>query len=178
MNLPRFGPFPIHNKRGSSCWSLINPTRIPMSYVNSVIIALDRNTVLRLFLDSQHLKKWIKGLDTFRFVQGRKGKLGCRTEMIFQLGKKQKIFYQTLIEKSLPTCYGFQFDSEYGISEVRYIFVPLANKQTLVETHTRLKMKGLTKYLSWIAPRLFKMKSQRHLDDFKEFVESAQTQNL
>ena len=47
-----------------------------MSYVNSVIIALDRNTVLRLFLDSQHLKKWIKGLDTFRVVQGRKGKLG------------------------------------------------------------------------------------------------------
>ena len=117
-----------------------------MSYVNSVIIALDRNTDLRLFLDSQHLKKWIKGLDTFRVVQGRKGKLGCRTEIIFQLEKKQKIFYQTLIEKSLPTCYGFQFDSEYGISEVRYIFVPLANKQTLVETHTRFKMKGLTKY--------------------------------
>ena len=63
-----------------------------MSYVNSVIIALDRNNVLRLFLDSQHLKKWIKGLDTFRVVQGRKGQQGCRTEMIFQLEKNKRFF--------------------------------------------------------------------------------------
>lgn len=120
----------------------------------------------------------MKGLDSFLIVQGQKGRLGCRTEMVFQFGKKQKIFYQTLIEKSPPTCYGFQFESEYGISEVRYVFVPLANHHTLIETHTRLQLKGFTKYLSYLLPSLFKRKSQQHLEDFKQFVESTKTQSL
>ena len=149
-----------------------------MRYTNSVRIALDRKNVLRIFLDRQYLKHWMKGLQSFRTVGSWKGRLGCRTEMVFQMGNKQHIFYQTLIEKSLPTCYGFQFDSSYGTSEVRYIFVPLANKHTLVETHTRLKLYGIKKYMSWLAPRIFKRKTQQHLEDFKQFVESTKTQSL
>lgn len=149
-----------------------------MKYTNSVRIHRDRNLVLRLFLDTRYLRKWMKGLYSFHTVQGQKGRLGSRTRMVFQMGKKQKVFYQTLIEKSYPHCYGFQFDSEYGISEVRYIFVPLANQHTLLETHTRLKLTGLTKLLSVIAPKLFRKKSQRHIEDFKYFVESIKPQTL
>ena len=137
---------------------------------------MERNRVLGWFLNTRYFKCWIKGLQYFRTVQGKKGKLGCRTRMIFQMGKHQKTIYKTLIQKNIPNCYGFQFDSDYGTSEVRYIFVPLANQQTLLETHTHLKLYGFRRLLQYVAPHYFIKKSQRHLEDFKRFAESKESQ--
>ena len=78
-----------------------------MKYTNSVRIHRDRNLVLRLFLDTRYLRKWMKGLYSFHTVQGQKGRLGSRTRMVFQMGKKQKVFYQTSSKKVIRTAMGF-----------------------------------------------------------------------
>jgi uncharacterized membrane protein len=142
-----------------------------MNYEISITINKPLEEVVTILRSRDHALKWMKGLKSFKLIEGELEAIDSRYEMVFEGKKKDSIMFETIKE----------FDPPHKITTV-YEQGPVWNECVNLfrghDDHCHYKMVTSFKfpwYISmfvWVFKGFFKKTTEQGMIDFKEYVES------
>lgn len=148
-----------------------------MKYSVEVDINLAREEVIKLFDSTENLYKWQKGLVSFDPISGEPGKVGAKSKMVFEMGKKDMVLTETITHRNLP----HEFHSTYDANGVHNIqenyFEVIDGSTTRWRSECEFQFKGFRAFLFPLMKGMFKKQSRSYLEDFKAFAETGKSVN-
>ena len=142
-----------------------------MKYTTELTINLPRKRVIELFDNSENLKKWQMGLVRFEPMEGSPGKAGAKTRLVYQMGKREVVMEEEIIENALPDSIHFVFRSDGVENDNKSYFSSATKETTLWRQENEFNMKGFWGFIATIAPGMFKKQTLRDMNRFKDFAE-------
>lgn len=142
-----------------------------MKYNCEIVINADIKKVVKLFEDPNNLAKWQPGFISMEVLEGNAGKVGSRSKLQYQMGKREIEMIETITENDLPTSFSATYEAKNVWNEVKNHFEKLPNGKTKHWTENEFKMSGMMKFMAWLMPGVFKKQSYKYLELFKAFVE-------
>ena len=73
-----------------------------MKYELQITIELPRKRVIELFDNTDNLKKWQDGLQSFTPISGEVGKEGAKSKLEYKMGKREVEMIETITKRNLP----------------------------------------------------------------------------
>lgn len=144
-----------------------------MRYTTEVIINLPRARVIELFDDSENLKKWQPGLESFKHVSGTPGQPGAKSKLLYKTGKREIELIETITSRNLP-------DEFSGTYEASGVFNTLINRfyedgpdKTRWVTDSEFKFSGLMMIMTLLMRGSFRKQTCKTMEGFKNFAENA-----
>jgi carbon monoxide dehydrogenase subunit G len=142
-----------------------------MKYVVDIKIQKPIEQVIRLFEDSEKMKEWMKGLQSFEHLSGTPKEKGAKSKLVFLMGKRKVEMVETIIKYNLPEELSVSYEAKGVYNIVTNRFSVIDENTTLYITEQEFEMKGFMKLMLWLMPGAFKKQSVKYLLDFKAFVE-------
>ncbi|MBN4072853.1 SRPBCC family protein [Crocinitomix catalasitica] len=142
-----------------------------MKYVVEKDIDLPRERVIELFDSTENLYKWQAELISFDHLSGEPGEVGAKSKLIYKMKKREFELIETITKKNLPD----EFDGTYDAKGVHNImenrFEATSENQTKWIVTTDFQFSGFMKFMAAFMPGAFKKRTNRFMDQFKEFAE-------
>ena len=145
-----------------------------MKYSNEVEINLPRNRVIELFDNTDNMKHWQKGLQSFEHVSGTPGQPGATSRLKYKMGKREIEMIETITNNNLPEEFAGTYDAKGVHNIMSNKFISLSENKTKWVADCEFQFKGFMKVIAFLMPAAFKKQSQKYLDDFKTFAEGNQ----
>lgn len=144
-----------------------------MKYTNEVEINLPREKVVELFDNIDNLKHWQPGLLSFEALSGTPGHPGAKSKLKYKMGKKEIEMVETITKRDLPDEFSGTYETKGVWNSVSNKFIPVGDNKTKIISETEFNFSGFMKVIGFLMPGAFKKESQKFLDRFKAFAESA-----
>jgi carbon monoxide dehydrogenase subunit G len=144
-----------------------------MKYKCSATINKPLQEVTAKFIDTNNLKHWQPGLQSYEHVSGQPGQPGAVSNFTFLMGKRKMVLTETILVNNLPDEFSVEFEGGSMKNIVRSYFKSIDENSTSYESDNEFDMKGAMKILGWIMPGLFKKQSMVYVNNFKNFVENG-----
>lgn len=144
-----------------------------MKYSVSIEINKPIEEVLALFDNTENLKKWMKGLQSFEHISGTPGEVGAKARLKFKMDKRNIEMIETITSKNLPSEVTATYETKGVFNIVKNKFEVLPNNKTKYTTEQDFQFKGFMKLIGALMPAAFKKQSKKYLNDFKAFAENS-----
>lgn len=144
-----------------------------MKFDCEVTIDLDRDTVIHYWDNSDYMREWQDGLQSFDHMSGEEGKAGAKSRMFYKTGKREFELIETIIENNLPERFVGEYAAKSMVNTMDNSFTEIGPNQTKWEAkldYTRFNG-FLPKLMGVFMKGLFKKETQKWLNQFKEFAE-------
>lgn len=144
-----------------------------MKYTTEVVIDLSREEFLKKLDNSDNLKHWMRGLESYEQISGVPGTEGAQMNMTFKMGKRELQMVETIIKKNLPDEMHMTYDMK-GSHNIQKNYFKQENGKTrwISESDFHFERFGM-KLMAFLMPSAFKKQSQKYANDFKNFAENG-----
>jgi len=146
-----------------------------MKYSTSIEINLPREKVINAFDNQANNSKWMEGLESAEVLSGTPNQEGAKTRLNFNMGKRKIEMIETVKDRNLPDSITMTYQAQGVFNIVKNKFIAVDNHKTRYETENEFQFKGFMKLVGLLMPGSFKKQSIKYLNDFKNFVETAET---
>lgn len=143
-----------------------------MRYSNEITINLPVFRVVELFDNTENLKKWQPGLQSFEHLSGEAGKAGAKSRLKFLMGKREVEMIETIVTANFPHDFSGSYEAKDVYNLVKNSFIEKDSSTTIWKTENEFKMSGFMKIIAFLFPGSFKKQTQKYLEYFKEFAEN------
>ena len=146
-----------------------------MKFKCSVIIHRPLDEVLELFKNPDNLQYWQEGFVSYENLSGTPGDVGSKSFFVYQHGKNRIELEETIMVNDLPEEFTADYVHEKMSNTMTNHFESLTNGHTLYEAYIDYyQFNGwVIKLMVKLFPGVFQKQTQKWLDRFKEFAESA-----
>lgn len=144
-----------------------------MKFANEVIIKLPVKRVIELFDNADNMKKWQPELLSFDPVSGVPGEVGAKSRLLYKMGRRQVAMIETITVKNLPAEFSGTYEAKGVWNEVKNHFIEIDKNRTKWVSKCHFEFSGFMKVMAFFMPGAFEKQSQKYLDQFKAFAESA-----
>ncbi len=145
-----------------------------MKYTTEIIIDLPREEVIRTLDNPENMKHWQKGFVGYKLIQGSAGKEGAKTELEYQMGKRNVVMVETIMKNQFPEEFHAHYDAKGVHNEQSNYFYELEGGKTKWVSDSMFKFAGFgMKLIAFLMPGAFKKQSLKYLNDFKNFAEKG-----
>lgn len=142
-----------------------------MKYSVEITINAPIAEVIKRFENPELMKEWMPGLVKFEHLSGEVGKVGSKSKLTYQMGKRKVEMIETITEIDLPRCFNGTYEANGVYNEAGNSFEAIDENTTKHTSQQYFEMKGSMKVIGWLFPKAFKKQSYKYLEDFKNFVE-------
>ena len=147
-----------------------------MKFTCSVDIDAPLDKVIKCFENPSYLDRWQEDFDSFTSLSGNPREVGGMNKLLYNVPKKNKQIQliETIEKNNLPNQFVALYEHKHMINTMDSRFLELNNGMTRWTAHLNYsKINGfLPKAMSLLFPGMFKMQTQKWLDNFKDFVEN------
>ncbi len=144
-----------------------------MKYTNETIINLPLDKVVELFDSAENLSKWMEGLQSYEHLSGTPGQPGAKARLKFKMGGRDMEMIETITANHLPHELSGTYEMNGVVNTISNKFEKISENQTRYYTENEFKFHGFMQFVAFLMPGAFKRQSQKYLDAFKKFAESA-----
>jgi uncharacterized membrane protein len=148
-----------------------------MKFSSEIEIDAPIEKVVKLFIDPEQMKKWVRELESFETVYGKSRHLGSKAILKLIVDEKGVEVIETVTVRNLP----YQFTGKYEAEEMDYSadnrFEDLGNDRTRYVVDLEFKFRGMLNLMGDAMKRSFKKRSEQQLNDFKIFAEKDNRSN-
>ncbi len=145
-----------------------------MNYTCEAVINLPRERVISLFDDPANLVKWQPGLVSFEPLAGVRGQPGAQSRLTYRMGRRTIEMVETVTTRNLPHEFSGTCATQGGRSAVRNEFHEVAAGRTRWVAHSEYRCDGLLmRLMNWLMPGAFRRQTQKFMEQFKAFAETA-----
>jgi len=145
-----------------------------MKYTTEILINLPRSRILELFDSTENLKKWQPGLKSFTHLEGEPGKVGARSELIYEGRKGDLVMTETIRTKKLPEQFHRSYKARGVYNEVENWFTEKEPGLTLWRTENLFRFGGIMMLMVPFMKRAFITNTMLNMDRFKIFAEDSE----
>lgn len=143
-----------------------------MKYEVEVDINLSRDTVIRLFDNSDNMKCWQPELVSFEHLSGKPGEVGAKSKLYYKMGKREIEMIETITCRNLPDEFSGTYEAKGVWNHVQNYFIEKGEDKTVWRSVNEFKCSGFLKVMIFFMPGMFKKETCKYLINFKEFAES------
>lgn len=145
-----------------------------MKYITEITIALPREEVIKKMDNPENMKHWQRGLLDYEILQGTPGEPGATMELKYQMGKRNMVLTETIIENNFPETFHATYDTN-GVHNIqKNFFKEIDDKTTQWVSESEFQFSGIgMKLMGWLMPGAFKKQSKKYMEDFKNFAEQG-----
>jgi len=143
-----------------------------MEYQQDIIINLPRNRVIELFDNTENLKKWQDGLQSFEHLSGEAGQEGAKSKMLFKMGKREVEMIETITKRNLPEEFHGTYEAKGVFNKQENFFSELDENKTKWTSNTEFQFSGFMKLIYPLMKGAFKKQSYKFMENFKRFAEN------
>lgn len=148
-----------------------------MKFSCNVVIKAPRKTVISLFLEPNNLKEWQDNFKSYTVLTGKHTQEGTLSKILYDIPEKQKTMQllETILHNKLPGEYTAIYEHTHMTNIMQNLFVEVdANTTQWVANLHYTKIKGFfPKTISVLFPGMFKMQTQKWLNQFRDFAEQS-----
>ena len=149
-----------------------------MKYTAEIRINLPRSKVIEIFDNSANLQKWQPGLKRVTQLEGKPGKEGARSEMIYAGRKGDLVITETITLKKLPEAFHMDYRSRGVYNVVENLFSEEEPGITLWQSVNQFKFKGMMMLMAPFMKQAFIHNTMLNMDRFKLFAENPEEVNF
>ena len=143
-----------------------------MKYICEVLLDLPRDRVVELFDNTENLSKWQPGLQSFEHLHGDPGQPGAKSRMVFQEGRRRIEMVETITRRNLPDEFSGTYEAKGVKNWVVNRFVDESGKTRWI-AEQEFQFTGIMKFIAPFMRGAFPKQTQKYLEQFKAFAESA-----
>ena len=141
-------------------------------YTEEIEINTNIDTVIALFDNPYNMQKYMKGIESYKVVEGNIREVGTKAEMIVLMGEKKIIMIEEIITNNLPEEKKVTYTADGVYNIVTNRLVKISESKTKFINEQEFEFKGYMKVIGFFMPSVFKKQSRVYLKDFKEFAEN------
>lgn len=144
-----------------------------MKYTTTIVINLPIKAFLKILLDEQNMKHWMRGLLSHEHLSGERGEEGSRMSMRFLMNKREMEMVETILKKELPYKLYVAYDSK-GVHNIQKNHFTAQGDKTLWSSESEFIFESFwMKTMGFLLPGMFKKQSKQYAEDFKKFAEEG-----
>lgn len=143
-----------------------------MQYSCEVLINLPREKVVEIYDNSDNLKKWMEGLQSFEHLNGEPGHPGAKSRLIFDHKGRRLEMIETIIKRNLPEEYSGTYETQGVVNKVINHFYEDGMDRTRWVSENKFQFTGLMKLTAFFTNNAFPKQTKFHMDNFKNFAEN------
>jgi len=144
-----------------------------VKYTCSIDIDRPVREVIRLFNDPDNLRHWQPGLLSIDHLTGNPGEAGAQAKMHCRMGKREVEMIETILESESSNTFSASYETRGLVNISRSVFEPINEHRTRYISEQEFHFSGFMKLMGWFMPGAFRKESEKALERFKEFAESA-----
>jgi len=144
-----------------------------MKYTSEIMLDLPRDRVVELFDNPDNLAKWQEGLQTFEHISGVPGEPGATSKLTFDINGRKLEMIETILVRNLPDEFTGTYDAKNVHNVVRNLFYEDGPNRTRYVSENEFIFSGIMKVVALFFGGSFRKTTDKYLQDFKKFVESA-----
>lgn len=145
-----------------------------MKYSSKITINVPREELIQKLDNPENMKHWQRGLVAYELLDGSPGKPGSTMKLEYQMGKRNMVLTETIVENKFPEEFHANYDTK-SVHNAQRNFFNVVNENTtewVSETEFKFSSFGM-KVMGFIMPGAFKKQSMKYLNDFKNFAENG-----
>ena len=143
-----------------------------MKYTCKININLPREAVVALFENYEFREHWQIGLLKTEIVQGVPGEVDSKVDLYCQMGKKEMVITENVLENHLPDYMSALYTSNGVENIATESFIQNEDHSTTyISEQEFYATKFIMKLLLLFMPSMFKTETQKNLESFKSFCE-------
>lgn len=131
------------------------------------------DTVADLLEDPNNLAKWQPGFKSMEHLSGTPGEKGAKTRLAYDMGKREIVMTETILENNLPDQLDLTFDSDKAHNIQKNKLVKVDDNTTKWVSDSEFQLSGYMIIFGIFGKGMFKKQSKIYLDKFKEFAENS-----
>ena len=131
------------------------------------------DTVADLLEDPNNLAKWQPGFKSMEHLSGTPGQKGAKTKLTYDMGKREIVMTETIIDNNLPDQLDLTFDSDKVHNIQKNKLVKVDDNTTKWISDSEFQLSGYMNIFGIFGKGMFKKQSQIYIDKFKEFAENS-----
>lgn len=126
-----------------------------------------------LWNNEKHFKEWQDGFVKIDHVQGKKGRIGSKSNIHLEQGKRKMELKETILVNNLPEEKTALYEHVHMTNTQTSRFEAINENTTKYISEVEYtKFSGfIPKLMAKVFPSMFKTQSQKWMDQFKDFVE-------
>jgi hypothetical protein len=146
-----------------------------MKFTCSVEIDLPVKKVVELFDNTENLIEWQDGFINFEPISGTPGEAGSKAKMVYMIRDQEMEILETIKVKNLPEEMTCVYEHIHMVNTMTTRFKEISPNKTKYEAEIEYtKFIGFVpKLMAFLMPGVFKKQTQKWLNQFKAFAESA-----
>ena len=144
-----------------------------MKFTSEVEIADDYRTVAEIWSNEAYFHRWQDGFQKKIALFGRKGEVGCKSEIFYNQGKSSMQLVETVLKNDLPESFSAKYEHSHMDNILNVHFMSSGEHQTTLNYEVDyIAFRGIMpRIMSFLFPGMFKRQVQKWLNQFKRFVE-------
>ena len=144
-----------------------------MKYTQEIVIDLPRNRVAELMDSWENLYHWMEGLKRHEHLSGTPGKVGAKTKMFFEMGKRKIEMVETVTKQDFPNHFNATYEAKGVWNEVFNTFEATGENSTKWIQECEFRCAGFMRIMIFLMPGAFRKQSLKYMQDFKKFAENS-----
>ena len=150
-----------------------------MKFTCSVEIDLPVEKVVELYDDPENLIEWQDGFVAIEPISGTPGEEGAKSKMVYMIRDQEMEIIETIKVNNLPEEKTGLYEHKHMVNTMTSRFKEISPDKSLYEAEIEYtKFIGFVpKLMAFLMPGVFKKQTQKWLDQFKTFAESAAEAN-
>jgi uncharacterized protein YndB with AHSA1/START domain len=144
-----------------------------MKYKLELTIEKPLAEVWNAFDSSDNLKKWQPTLKSVEHVSGTPGQSGAESTLTYEEGEREFTLTERIILREEPGRFDAVYENKFTDNTNKNIFTEQGPNKTLWVLEAEYKFKTTAmKFLGVLKKKNFVARSQKDMEQFKEFAES------
>jgi len=144
-----------------------------MKYNLEIEINKPIDKVIELFDNSDNMKEWMEGLQSFEHISGTPGQVGAKSRLKFKSSNREIEMMETVTVRNLPEEFSGTYEMKGAFNIVRNKFIALPDHRTKYMTEQEFEFSGFMKIMSFLIKGACKKQSMKYMVSFKNFVEKS-----
>ncbi|MDG1477707.1 MAG: SRPBCC family protein [Vicingaceae bacterium] len=144
-----------------------------LKYTCTIEINLPITKVIELWDNEIYFSKWQDGFQSIENIEGLAGRVGTKSKILLQQGKRKMELIETIITNNLPTDKKALYEHIHMTNTQTTRFESINKNKTLYISEVEYtKFNGFApKLMAKLFPSMFKKQSQKWMNQFKVFAE-------
>lgn len=145
-----------------------------MKYQVEIEIDKPLEKVVELFKDPDNAEKWMVDLKSLEHLSGTPGKVGAKSRLKFEMGKRKIEMIETITVDNLPSEFAGTYETDGVYNIVSNRFSQAGEGRTRWVSHNEFQFTTFgMKMMGFFMPGAFKKESLKYLENFKKFAEES-----
>ncbi len=144
-----------------------------MRYTVEVTINLARDRVIELFDNTENLKQWQDGLQSFEHISGEPGQVGAKSKLLFNMNGREIEMIETITNRNLPREFSGTYEAKGVFNSIENHFYEQGADKTRWVAENEFKFSGIMMIISLFMRGSFRKQTLKTMEAFKTFAENA-----